>query len=121
MQSAAKILSQQKKWLTFSHHCISSQTPVKVAHLVQVGEDPTSVCRLLRHQDCFYRSRSSHFFKITPALYIHTQLGFDADMLELLMRELEDVVDNFFIIESTRTHNKVCIYACFRTETLEKA
>ena len=28
-------------------------------------------------------------------------------MLELLMRELDDVVDRFFIIESTRTHNKV--------------
>jgi hypothetical protein len=120
MQSAAKILSQQKKWLTFSHHCFSSQTPVKVAHLVQVGDDPTSVCRLLRHQDCFYRSRSSHFFKITPALYIHTQLGFDADMLELLMRELEDVVDKFFIIESTRTHNKVRERLCLMKAMLGK-
>lgn len=40
---------------------------------------------------------------------MHSQLGFDADMLELLLRELNDVVDKFFIIESTRTHNKVCI------------
>ena len=43
---------------------------------------------------------------------MHTQLGFDADMLELSLRELHDVVDKFFIIESTRTHNKVCFCCC---------
>jgi hypothetical protein len=58
-----------------------------------------------------------HFYKKGPSdgtshLHLHCdqiyiQLGFDADMLELLMRELDDVVDRFFIIESTRTHNKV--------------
>ncbi|EKU22134.1 beta- -mannosyl-glycoprotein beta- -n-acetylglucosaminyltransferase, partial [Nannochloropsis gaditana CCMP526] len=34
------------------------------------------------------------------------QMGFDADMLEVLLHELDDVVDKFFVIESTRTHNK---------------
>lgn len=34
------------------------------------------------------------------------QLGFDADMLEVLFHELNDVVDKFFVVESTRTHNK---------------
>jgi hypothetical protein len=28
-------------------------------------------------------------------------------MLEVLLHELDDVVDKFFVIESTRTHNKV--------------
>lgn len=32
------------------------------------------------------------------------QLGFDVDVLEVHLRELYDVVDFFFIIESTRTH-----------------
>lgn len=39
-------------------------------------------------------------------------------MLELLMRELDDVVDSFFIIDSTRTHNKVCVYRCLIIEML---
>lgn len=46
-------------------------------------------------------------FTSPKPLFTHLQLGFDADMLELLLRELDDVVDKFFIIESTRTHNKV--------------
>ena len=33
-----------------------------------------------------------------------TQLGFDVDVLEIQLRELIDVVDYIFIIESTRTH-----------------
>jgi hypothetical protein len=31
-------------------------------------------------------------------------LGFDVDNLEILFRELNDVVDYFFILESTKTH-----------------
>jgi hypothetical protein len=34
------------------------------------------------------------------------QLGFDVDVLEIHLRELYDVVDYFFILESTRTHFK---------------
>jgi hypothetical protein len=41
-------------------------------------------------------------------------------MLELLMRELEDVVDKFFIIESTRTHNKVRERLCLMKAMLGK-
>ena len=37
----------------------------------------------------------------------HKQLGFDADVLEIHLNELDAVIDRFFIIESTRTHNKV--------------
>lgn len=50
-----------------------------------------------------------------------TQLGFDADVLELLMRELNDVVHKFFIIESTRTHNKVRARLCLMKAMLEEA
>lgn len=35
------------------------------------------------------------------------QLGFDADVLEIQLHELDSVVDKIFIMESTRTHNKV--------------
>lgn len=64
-------------------------------------------------------SRSRYLFQfftrypdlaLTVIVIVHTlQLGFDADILELLLRELNDVVDKFFVIESTRTHNKVCM------------
>ncbi len=37
----------------------------------------------------------------------HFQLGFDADVLEIQLNELDPVVDRVFIMESTRTHNKV--------------
>eukprot|EP01084_Bolivina_argentea_P253574 426001_1 len=37
----------------------------------------------------------------------HTiQLGFDVDTLEILLNELYDVIDLFFIIESTKTNYK---------------
>lgn len=36
----------------------------------------------------------------------YAQMGFDADMLEILFHELNEVTDKFFVMESTRTHNK---------------
>lgn len=35
------------------------------------------------------------------------QLGFDADILQIQLNELAWAVDKIFIMESTRTHNKV--------------
>ena len=35
-----------------------------------------------------------------------TQLGFDVDVLEVLLHELDNVSDKIFVMESTRTHNK---------------
>ena len=45
----------------------------------------------------------------TNARYINqsNQLGFDADMLQIQLNELSWAVDKIFIMESTRTHNKV--------------
>ena len=40
--------------------------------------------------------------KVTHAV----QMGFDVDILEILLHELDDVVDIFFLIESTRAHHK---------------
>jgi hypothetical protein len=48
----------------------------------------------------------------TPCFLTHLsqlkfQFGFDTDILEIMLNELADVVDKFFIMESTKTHNKV--------------
>lgn len=87
-------------------HDLFTQATAKVAHLIQV---------------CLF-----HHFVITgipgscSPLWIqilhtqYTQLGFDADILEIHLNELDDVVNNFFIIESTRTHNKAWGHYAFR-------
>jgi hypothetical protein len=42
-----------------------------------------------------------------PAKIAHLiQFGFDVDVLEIHLRELYDIVDYFFILESTRSHRK---------------
>jgi hypothetical protein len=40
------------------------------------------------------------------------QLGFDADSLEIHLNEIYDVIDYFFILESTRIHCKILRYFC---------
>jgi hypothetical protein len=44
---------------------------------------------------------------LTHLSQLKFQFGFDADILEIMLNELADVVDKFFIMESTKTHNKV--------------
>jgi hypothetical protein len=45
------------------------------------------------------------------------QLGFDADVLEIHLNELDWAVDTIFIMESTRTHNKVTSYLVLSDKT----
>ena len=37
---------------------------------------------------------------------LHTQVGFDTDVLEVLLHELHNVTDKIVVVVSTRTHNK---------------
>ena len=47
----------------------------------------------------------------TPVKVAHAiQLGFDADSLEIHLNEIYDVIDHFFILESTRIHCKILRY-----------
>ena len=53
-----------------------------------------------------YESRYT-YSRLTELDCLQQQLGFDVDVLEIQMNELGPVVDKIFIVESTRTHNKV--------------
>ncbi len=45
--------------------------------------------------------------RAAPARVAHAiQFAFDADVLEILLWEIGDLVDVFFLLESTRTHNR---------------
>ena len=47
-----------------------------------------------------------HFITYPNTSNQQTQLGFDVDMLEVQLHELDNVTDKIFVTESTRTHNK---------------
>ena len=55
-----------------------------------------------KYPNAFLSSKYEKPVKILHAI----QLGFDADSLEIHLNELYDVVDYFFILESTRVHCK---------------
>ena len=63
--------------------------------------DPQSI-------DCFQYGDAFSGKRGRPARIAHMiQFGFDVDVLEIHLRELYDVVDVFFILESTRAHKKL--------------
>jgi hypothetical protein len=63
--------------------------------------NPSSI-DCMRYPEAFSGKRSS------PAKIAHmVQFGFDVDVLEIHLRELYDIVDKFFILESTRAHKKL--------------
>ena len=53
-----------------------------------------------KYPNAFLQNRSNHTVKVGHAI----QLGFDVDTLEIHLNEIYDVIDYFFIIESTHIH-----------------
>lgn len=103
------ILSQAiaTKELETIHFCVEKLIQEFTPYVIMEPLVPiNSTCRppLLRHRleiNCTTGLDSS-----VRKVGMLIQFGFDVDMLEVHLNELNDVVDKFFIVESTHTHNR---------------
>ncbi len=96
----------QKVFYVFSFVIMEPKSPINATCkalplLSRQLQDATSFCSPLT-SNVFNGSLRPAPCKVAHAI----QFGFDVDMLKILLHELIDVVDKFFIVEWTMPHNQ---------------